>query len=81
VDIEDAIRRIATEEVERILAARERESAKKKWLSVKECADYLGISEMAVRRRITRGRIPVRHQGRSVLVDRVALDRQIDGSW
>jgi excisionase family DNA binding protein len=80
VDIEDRVRQIAAEEVERILAARERESARKRWLTVAETAIYLGVTENAVRRRIGRGRIPVRHQGRSVLIDRVALDREIDGT-
>jgi hypothetical protein len=34
--------------------------------------------EMAVRQRINRGRIPTRRMGQSLLVDRVALDREID---
>ena len=50
----------------------------KRWLTVKETAVYLGVSETATRRRIERGRIPVKHQGRRVLVDRVALDRSIE---
>ena len=50
----------------------------KRWLSVKEAAEYLGTTEHAVRHRIARGRIPHRHQGRSLLVDRVALDREIE---
>jgi len=50
----------------------------KRWMTVKETAAYLGISETAARRRIERGRIPHKHHGRSVLVDRVALDRLIE---
>jgi excisionase family DNA binding protein len=52
----------------------------KRWMSVRETADYLGVSEAAVRRRILRGRIPVKHHGRAVLVDRVALDRKIEAA-
>ena len=66
-------------EVAAALAAREPEP--KRWLSVKECAEHLGCSERAVRMRIRRGRVPseaIRHQGRSVLVDRLALDRALE---
>lgn len=52
----------------------------KRWLTVKEAAEYLGVSEVAVRRRISRGRVPAKHQGRTLLVDRVALDRRIESS-
>jgi len=50
----------------------------KRWMTVAETAEYLGISEPAVRMRIERGRVPAKHNGRSLLVDRVALDRQIE---
>lgn len=50
----------------------------KRWMSVTETAEYLGISEKAVRGRVESGRIPVKHHGRSLLVDRVALDRLIE---
>lgn len=50
----------------------------KRWMTVRETADYLGVSEAAVRHRIKRGRIPAKHQGRSLLVDRLALDRRIE---
>jgi excisionase family DNA binding protein len=62
-----------------VLAAREPE--RKRWLSIKECAEHLGCSERAVYMRVRRGRIPaaaIRHQGRSVLVDRLALDRALE---
>jgi excisionase family DNA binding protein len=60
----------------RVRAALARQDGKP-WMSVAEASSYLGISQVAVRRRIARGRIPVKRQGRSVLVDRVLLDRQI----
>jgi excisionase family DNA binding protein len=50
----------------------------RRWMTVAECARYLGISETAVRRRIARGRIPTKRQGRSVLIDRQALDRELE---
>ena len=50
----------------------------KRWMSIAETAEYLGVSEKAVRRRIDRGRIPAKYQGRSLLVDRLALDRLIE---
>jgi excisionase family DNA binding protein len=50
----------------------------RRWLTVRETATYLGVTERAVRARIGRGRIRTRRQGRSVLVDREALDREID---
>lgn len=52
----------------------------KRWLTVKETAVYLGISEKAVYHRIEGGRISAKRQGRAVLVDRVALDRAIESS-
>ena len=63
------------EEIELALRAARDE---RRWLTVAECASYLGISETAVRRRIARGRIPIRKQGRSVLVDRERLDRGLE---
>lgn len=61
------------------LAAREPEP--KRWLSVREVAGHLGCSERAVYQRIRRGRVPaeaIRHQGRSLLVDRLVLDRALE---
>jgi excisionase family DNA binding protein len=63
---------------ERIAQALRRRLPSKRWLTVREAADYLGLSEVAVRARMKRGRIPVRHNGRSVAIDRQALDRLIE---
>jgi excisionase family DNA binding protein len=55
----------------------------KRWLTTAEAGAYLGCSGRAVLMRIRRGRIPagaVRHQGRSVLIDRHALDRELERS-
>lgn len=66
------------QKVEAILHRRRPET---RWVSVWEAAGRLGISERALRGRIERGRVPVKHQGRSVLVDLTALDRMLeDGS-
>ena len=64
---------------QRIHEALQTERAKR-WLTVKETAVYLGISEKAVYHRIEGGRISAKRQGRAVLVDRVALDRAIESS-
>jgi excisionase family DNA binding protein len=61
-------------------AARDREPAKR-WLTAREAGAYLGCSERAVHQRIRRGRIPaeaLRHQGRRLLLDRLALDRALE---
>ena len=70
-------------EVEEMIAlaiaeAFRRREPPKRWLSVAEAAAYLGITEVAVRSRMKRGRVPLKHHGRSVLIDRVALDREIE---
>jgi excisionase family DNA binding protein len=67
--------------IEELIDARVREALAaqnaKPWMTVKEASIYLGISEVATRRRISRNRIPVKRSGRSVLVDRVSLDREL----
>ena len=71
----DELRHFVREEIELALRAARDD---RRWLTVAECASYLGISETAVRRRISRGRIPTARQGRSVLVDREKLDRELE---
>jgi excisionase family DNA binding protein len=71
----DELRRFVDQRIELALKLVRDE---RRWLTVREAANYLGISEIAVRRRIGRGRIPIVRQGRSVLVDREALDRELD---
>ena len=73
----DELRRFVDERIE---LAFQLVRDERRWLTVKECASYLGISETAVRRRISRSRIPVRRQGRSVVVDRAALDAEIENA-
>jgi excisionase family DNA binding protein len=79
----DALGTQLRHEIELLVDARIREALRrretsKRWLTVAETAAYLGISEAAVRARIKRKRIPVRHSGRSLVIDRVALDRLIE---
>ena len=69
------LRRFVDERIELALRVARND---RRWLTVAECATYLGITETAVRRRIARGRIPIRRQGRSVLVDRERLDLEIE---
>jgi excisionase family DNA binding protein len=76
----EELRSLVQAEVERALTARDREPAKR-WLTAREAGAYLGCSERAVHQRIRRGRIPaeaLRHQGRRLLLDRLALDRALE---
>jgi excisionase family DNA binding protein len=63
---------------ERVAQALRSQRSGRRWFTVAQTAEYLGVSERAIRARIARGRIPVRKQGRSLLVDREALDRLIE---
>ena len=64
---------------ERVAVALRTRGDAKRWLTAKEAGAYLGVSARAVHQRIRRGRITaVRHQGRAVLIDRLALDRQLE---
>jgi len=47
------------------------------WLSVPECAAYLNKSEEAIRCLLKRGVIPPKRLGKSIYIDRRALDEQI----
>ena len=78
----DELLTLVEEAVARQLAERDREPAKR-WLSTREAAAYLGCSQRAVYLRVRRGRIParaVRYSGRTLQIDRLALDRHTDGS-
>jgi excisionase family DNA binding protein len=71
---------LVDERVAEALAERDCEP-QKRWLNVKEAGIYLGCSDRAVHQRIRRGRIPtgaVKHSGRSLLIDRLALDRLLE---
>jgi excisionase family DNA binding protein len=61
--------------VEEALDRRENE---KRWLSVREAAAYLDCSESAVRKRIARGTLPATRFGTKPLVDRRALDAELE---
>lgn len=69
------LRELVLQMVEEALDARE---AERRWLDLDAAGDYLGISRRAVRRRIERGSIPYTRQGRQLLVDRRALDEQLE---
>ena len=59
----------------------ERADTSKRWLTAREAGEYLGCGDRAVYQRIRRGRIPagaVKHSGRSVVIDRKALDRELE---
>jgi len=79
--LSEASRRELEEFVDRrIAAALKKHREQRRWMSVAETADYLDTTEVAIRRRISRGRIVVKRMGRSVLIDRLALDRELERS-
>lgn len=78
-DVVAAIERLVDERVQVALA--DRDTPIKRWLTAAEAGDYLGCSDRAVYERIRKGRIPadaVKRSGRSVLVDRKALDQALE---
>lgn len=78
-----AIERLVDERVAAALTGGRSGATAKRWLTVREAGDYLGCGDRAVYARIRRGRIPsgaVKHSGRSVLVDRQALDLELERS-
>jgi excisionase family DNA binding protein len=81
-DLVAAIEQLVDQRVAEALANERKDGGpSKRWLSVGETAAYLGCSTKAVYARIDRERIPtnaVKRSGRSVLIDRHALDRALD---
>lgn len=66
---------------ERVATLEQRNGTLKRWMTIPETGAYLGCSPKAVYARIERGRIPpgaVRRIGRTVTIDRLALDRTLD---
>jgi excisionase family DNA binding protein len=64
---------------DRVGAALGERDAERRWLSVAATADYLSLSEKAVRRRIERGTISYTKHGSRILIDRLALDAELAG--
>jgi excisionase family DNA binding protein len=63
------------EEVEAVFAQRETE---RRWLPPDEAAAYLGVSAGAIRKRIARGKVRYTRIGRRLLIDRHALDTELE---
>jgi excisionase family DNA binding protein len=63
------------EEIDQALRRRESE---RRWLTAEEAADYLGVSAGAIRKRIARGSLRYSRMGRRLLVDRHALDAELE---
>jgi excisionase family DNA binding protein len=63
------------EQVEATLSERD---AERRWMSPEGAADYLGVSASAIRKRIARGTIRYSRMGRRLLVDRRALDAELE---
>jgi excisionase family DNA binding protein len=73
-DLLELLETYVAELVEAIVADRE---TGRPWLTVGEAAEYLGSTPAAIRKRIHRGAIPYVRHGRSLMVDRRALDVQL----
>jgi excisionase family DNA binding protein len=50
----------------------------KRFFSVKEISFYLSLHEVTIRRLIDQGKIPASKVGRSVRIDRKALDAKLE---
>lgn len=50
----------------------------RRWITVKECAAYLSMHEVTVRRLIDSEKIPATRIGRTVRVDLKALTRKLE---
>jgi excisionase family DNA binding protein len=74
-DLLELLGKFVGERVEEVLA---RSEAEHRWLSVSAAADHLGLSEKALRHRIERGTIAYTRLGTRILVDRRALDTELD---
>ena len=62
---------------ERVEAALKKREAERRWLTVHEAADYLGVTDKAIRARMDRGSIAYTRQGRRIFIDRHALDETL----
>jgi excisionase family DNA binding protein len=62
------------DQVDATIVERERE---RRWLSVADAADYLGMSEKGIRRRVERGTVAYTRHGSRILIDRRALDDEL----
>ena len=50
----------------------------RRWITCRECAEYLRLHEHGVRKMIDRGAIPAVRVGRAVRIDFKALERQLE---
>jgi excisionase family DNA binding protein len=50
----------------------------RRWVSVNETADYLGMHPCTIRRLIDRGKLPYARIGRNVRIDLKKLDAQLE---
>jgi excisionase family DNA binding protein len=73
-DLLELLDEYVDQRVQAALAARE---AERRWLTVAEAAQYLGVSTKAIYHRVAGGTVPYTRHGRRVLIDRVAYDRML----
>jgi len=79
-DLTQAILELVRPELQRMVAdeVRARTPDPKPWLSTKEAAEYLGISEQAVRDRVYAKTLKARRSGRSLRFRRSDLDASLE---
>jgi hypothetical protein len=73
--IVDAIEQLVDQRVREELDARETQTAQRTWLTLEEAGLQLGCSPDAVRKRVNRGRLEGRRQGRRVYVSAASVER------
>jgi excisionase family DNA binding protein len=61
----------------RVEACLNERDAERRWLTVHAAADYLGVTEKAIRGRLGRGSIAYTRQGGRILIDRHTLDETL----
>jgi excisionase family DNA binding protein len=73
-DVVQALEQLVFETVRAELAASRTESADRRWLTLDEASERLGVSADAVRMRVKRGRLDSRRQGRRLYVSAASVD-------
>lgn len=73
--IVDAIEQLVEQRVREELASRDTQAAQRTWLTLEEAGAQLGCSPDAVRKRVSRGRLEARRQGRRVYVSAASVER------
>ena len=74
-DLLELLQSFVGQEIEDALRRRD---ADRRWMTPEDAAAYLGVSPGAIRKRIARGTLRYSRIGRRLLVDRHALDAELE---